>query len=928
MAAAAGLAAGLSGLAVPVGAQAIAQPEPAAKGTTTTTRQVAPVRRPGRTDQPGVQPGVQPLAQPGTNPQLGGAANPGNAGGAADEPAAVEVPKITTEDGFVEFSRFAEPVELSLLVEIVAETLQLNIFQDPGLSGSIVFNAPVRVKQDRLLTLLKAWLELYGYSLTFDEATEFYMVMPVSKSPYGLDQRLATTRVYPTPGIRPSALKPSIDALLGGATGTVVGGNRAGRAAQPGQPGMPEGTPMPDGSIQAMPQPTGGGGTGGGGSGGGKVTYNDELGVIIAVDTERRLDQIGAIIDQLTKRYAQYKITSITLEFISPSSAKQRILEALGQAPQQTNRSNRPFDEFGNPVQQQPQQQQTRTTMDNLAERLTVSPIGNQLFFRGLEDERKIIEDLVKLIDSQSSLSPKTYRVGASAKAIADLAKQRGMGEVTTIAAPQDQQNRFGNFGFFYDDSMNRRNQQQPTNGGPVMVVDEGRGQIIYYATTALHGEMARLIDEIKPDDDSVVMREYPLTYAKAEDVESILMGLIREQTPSDNSNSNFLPSGGGGGRGGQPAIVFNAPNPFGGEVSISGKNSFVIADKPNNQVIVKAPLKEQNQFKELIARLDRRRPQVYVEAQIVAVTGSDTFKLAFETQLINARGSGGVVNTNFGLGQFATGGAITDRKQVRTGLAGATAALIKNDQIPIIINALQTVTDTRVLSRPQLLVDANTEEASVEANSAQPTATRTLSDNSTSDAIGFSGYETAGTKLTIKEPRIGPGDSVQMQIDVELSNFSGESPSPELPPPKNENFIKSQVQVPANMTVVVGGVVVDTKRKTTDKIPLLGDIPLLGALFSSFNNVDDKTTLYVFITPRVLRDERLGDPKLLSAGPMREAGLEDRLPPMTPVMVDFVEIHERKPAARPAETPADKPAEKPAGETPAQPVHQPEGNR
>lgn len=914
MVAAAGLAVGLAGLSTTSAAQVAAQPAPTEKGTgTVTTRQVAPARRPGRTDQPGVQPGGQPVAQPGTFGQPGAVNNPGAAG---EEQAAVEVPKITTEDGFVEFSRFAEPVELSLLVEIVAETLQLNIFQDPGLSGSIVFNAPVRVKQDRLLTLLKAWLELYGYSLTFDEATEFYMVLPVSKSPYGLDQRLATTRVFPTPGIRPSALKPSIDALLGGSTGTVVGGgNRAGRPGQPGQPGMPEGMPMPDGSVQAMPQ--GGGGGGGGGSGGGKVTYNDELGVIIAVDTERRLDQIGAIIDQLTKRYADYKITSITLQFVSPSAAKQRILEALGQAPQQTNRNNRPFDEFGNPVQQQPQQQQARTTMDNLAERLTVSPIGNELFFRGLEEERKIIEELVTLIDSQPTLTPKTYRVGASAKAIADLAKQRGMGEVTTIAAPQDQQNRFGNFGFFYDDSMNRRNQQQqPTNGGPVMVVDEGRGQIIYYATTSLHGEMARLIDEIKPDDDSVVMREYALTYAKAEDVESILMGLIREQTPSDNSNSSFLPGGGGGGGRGQPSIVFNSPNPFAGnEVSISGQNSFVIADKPNNQVIVKAPLKEQNQFKELIARLDRRRPQVYVEAQIVAVTGSDTFKLAFETQLINARGSGGVVNTNFGLGQFATGGAITDRKQVRTGLAGATAALIKNDQIPIIINALQTVTDTRVLSRPQLLVDANTEEASVEANSAQPTATRTLSDNSTSDAIGFSGYETAGTKLTIKEPRIGPGDSVQMQIDVELSNFSGESPSPELPPPKNENFIKSQVQVPANMTVVVGGVVVDTKRKTTDKIPLLGDIPLIGALFSSFNNVDDKTTLYVFITPRVLRDERLGDPKLLSAGPMREAGLEERLPPMTPVMVDFVEIRERKPAEPATDKPAEQPAEKPAGD-------------
>jgi type II secretory pathway component GspD/PulD (secretin) len=879
--------------------------QPAGSSKPAAAKSLAPGRNnaPNQPSNPAGRNNANPNAPFAGRPQPGFPNNP-NAGADAAPEAAHEVPNIDVGDGMIEFSGFAEAVELTTLVEIVAQTLEINIYSDPNLSGSIVFNAAVKVKKERLLDMLRAWLELYGYALTFDKRTEFYAVMSAGKLDPQFDDTMST-RVFITEGIRPSSLKTMIDGLLGSGQASVVGGAGGGKGGNRGNPQMggvdENGNPLPPG------QPGGGGASGGGGGGSGRIVYNDELGMIVMLDTVRRIDAVSAVIERVIKEYASITVTEIDLEYVAPAVAKQRIQEILGQAPQASGRqNNRQVDDYGNPIQQQGQPAAAaKTNMDNLAERLTASPNGNSLIFRGKTEEVEYVKALVKFVDAQSRLEPKTYRVGASAKAVADIARQRGMGEVTTIKS-QDEVNRGMNFGYFnYDDGQRRGNQgqQQPLSGGAVLVVDEGRGQIIYYATPKLHAEMDRLIREIEPENDAIVMREYKLNHAESKKLAATILGLINNQTPQGESNESGLMPNGGGRGGNQPIIVTPPIYVNGNDLSISGKNSFVVADEANNQVIVKAPLKEQAYYAELISRLDLPVSQVYVEAQIVAVTGSDSFRLAFETQLINASGSGGVVNTNFGLSSFGTGATLDSRKTVATGLRGITGAIIKSDQIPLVLNALRTVTEARVLSTPSLTVDANTEEASIESNDEQPTATRTAGNsNVAQDVVSFGGYEKAGTKLVIKKPQISPGDGVRMEIEVELSSFTG-SATDTLPPPKLTNNIKSQVQVPANMTVVIGGVVVDSNRDTVDKIPLLGDLPFLGFLFQDQNRAKNKTTLYVFITPRVQRDPKYGDVSLYTRPAMKAVGISPLVPEMKPVLVDFLEIKEAAPGAAPSDT-------------------------
>jgi general secretion pathway protein D len=480
---------------------------------------------------------------------------------------------------------------------------------------------------------------------------------------------------------------------------------------------------------------------------------------------------------------------------------------------------------------------------------------------------------------------------------IADIARQRGLGEVTTIT---DRSQIDPNIGFDFN-SFQQAQQRAAggSAGGPVMVVDEKRGSIIYYGTQTQQSQLETLIKELDIQSEQIVTRVFKLRHSDAEDVAEIVNGLISNTTPA--GSSEFLPESGGFSsfRGSRSRSGANTPRNFGqpdtpaapGEegLSLDAENSFVIADVKNNQILIKAPAGQQPEFAKLLERLDLRRPQVYVEAQIVAVSADDRLRLAFETQLINAGGAGGVLNTNFGLGSFGDA-AFNQPKSVSTGLGGLTAAIIKSDQIPIIMRALANETDSRIVSSPQLLVDDN-EEAEVVSLDQQPTSTVNRGNNSgNNDIVSAGDYAEAGTTLRVT-PRISDGGYLRLKYEVELSSFTGEGQTlnnTTLPPPRQQNTIKSEsVTIPSDSTVVIGGLVVDSTTKTIAKVPLLGDIPLIGLLFQDRSTGDRSTTLYIFLTPKILREPNFTDLKLLTRGPRASSRIDPDAPEMKPSIMD-----------------------------------------
>lgn len=857
-----------------------------------------PVNQPG--PQPGTQPGNRPGANPGarpggddggrqpaTNPQP--APNPGN----ANPPRTVQRPDLPPPTGdTVTLSQFAEPVELKTLVEYVAETLGLNIVGSDALSGSVVINAPVTVPKSELLGLLAALLEQQKHAIFLDQSG-FYRITASNEVAIGMiNGEYATTRIIATPTLKPSALTDAVGKLMGD----------------------------PQMGVAAA-----------------KVAFIDDLGVIVITDTPRRVKALEDFIARILEQKRQQTFQRFKLDHISAITARQRAIELIGQV-----QPNYQGGQAGQPGVPMPQGMpgvpgSGGGSLNNLAERLTVDPQGNALIFRGTEEESRELDSILQVIDQPSSLEVRSYFAGSAATEISKIAAGFGLGTVVQI----DTAAAMGPDGS--NPGINPGIQPGPgpssltgSLGGPTMVVDVGQGRILYYGTPTQHSVIERLITLFDTKQDNVVIEFYRLKNAKAEEVADLLNGMLNNQQASVN---NALLSGGGyvnraSGRGRNRKEEQIYVNPRGGgneNAANAGKNSvnfaggedvFVLPDISNNQVLVKAPQKLQTDFKRLIDQLDLRKPQVYIEAIIVAVQASDNFRLAFETQLINAQGTGGVLNTNFGLGSL--GGSATQPgnmlspKVVNTGLGGITAAIIKSDQVPIVMNALARHTDSRILSSPQILAD-NNEEAEIVAQDEQPT-TSTSQTSGNPSITAFNGYEQAGTKMTVT-PQISEGNYVRLEYEIELSSFVGAG-SDGVPPPKSTNNVKSKVSVPSDATVIVGGFKFDQSGKTVIKVPLLGDIPIVGQLFKDDNKNGANNRLYVFLTPRILRDPDFRDLILLTQGPQADAKLPPDEPALSPHSIDIFD-----PGLAPISAPAPwpQPAPRPAT-TPRPPANSPSG--
>jgi type II secretory pathway component GspD/PulD (secretin) len=901
----------------------------------------ARAKRPGGQPAGAAQPANAPGApQPGAVQPNTAPTRPGAPGAAPTTPAKASTPPKTAtppkarahSDTFdapepgqdeISLSDFADPVELRTLVDFVVDYLKINVAGADTLQGTVLLNAPVIVKRDQLLTLLDSLLETQNFTIVRDDKTGWYKILPLTDVPASFSGDLATTRLIPTPGIKPSTLAEAIRAQLG---------------------------------VSDRP---------------GRISYLDDLGVILVTDSSRRIDSMVQLVDTVISRAADQKFMRFELKNVSASTARSRVLELVGYAVGTTgptlNSPNNPPSAVNNITTAG-----ATGNLSNLSEKLIVDSTGNALFFRGYPEEGDRIRELLALIDRPNQLQYKRYYAGTSAVQIAQLAEKRGLGTVEIIdttptgsTTPTNLPNQPNNRSqpnnlATLNQALQGLGQNSLASGGPALVVDSGKGFIVYYATPAQQTQLADLLGVFDTTQDLVVIREYPIKNRDANDIADVLIGVVsgqagtdrsspftsnnnRNQTNNTNrtttsstnrtttgttgSNTNRTanrPGTGigstGGGRG-LPTGSDSAANELG------GADVYIIADQGKNQVLVRAPIKQQDEFAKLISRLDQRRPQVFLEVQIVSVSADDSFRLAFETQLINAGGSGGALNTNFGLGSLTqstttgttttTTGGFTTPKSVSTTLGGFTGAIIRSDQVPIVMTALKSNSDTRILSSPQVLVDDN-ETAQIHSTEEQPTTTTTVTTGNPLQT-SFNGYESAGTDLSVT-PSISEGGYLRLQYDITLSNFVGTG-SNGLPPAKQERQVSADsVTLPSDFTVIVGGILVDSKSTTYTRVPLLGDIPIIGRLFGDTNKSGSSTRLYVFITPRILRDPNFNDLMLLTRGPQADAKIAKDVPDMIPASMDLVDSRSEPEPMRRAPMPEPDPvrSDPPASVTPA----------
>jgi type II secretory pathway component GspD/PulD (secretin) len=314
------------------------------------------------------------------------------------------------------------------------------------------------------------------------------------------------------------------------------------------------------------------------------------------------------------------------------------------------------------------------------------------------------------------------------------------------------------------------------------------------------------------------------------------------------------------------------------GPASLRTQRAMVTADQNTNSIIVVAAPEVQAIYENLIKMLDIRRPQVLIEVTIVTIDTSDDFSLGVELSRRTSADDGQVLTfSSFGLSTVNPSTAALTLLPGR----GFTGALVGSDVANVIIRALSTHTRAKVVSAPKLLVNDN---ATGTLSSVEEEPYTSVNASETVSTTSFGGFVSAGTEISVT-PHISLGDHLGLEYSVALNSFTGTG-SDGIPPPRQTNKVESEVTIPDGYTIIVGGLNRKNLTSDIDSVPFLDRIPLLKHLFSNQRDEDSISTLFVFIRPVILRDDRFADLKFHSERDLTSAGMPSNYPISEPMVV------------------------------------------
>lgn len=374
-------------------------------------------------------------------------------------------------------------------------------------------------------------------------------------------------------------------------------------------------------------------------------------------------------------------------------------------------------------------------------------------------------------------------------------------------------------------------------------------------------------------DNTSDLVHVVQMENANADDLAGTLAGLGASVSRSGSSSSSAgrppAPAPGGGTQPGQHTGLFE------GDVRIA-------ADKPTNSLVILASGRDYITVRELIKKLDQPRKQVFVEAVILEISIDKARKLGVAWHGGTTVSTGNDQSLLFGgsepsqdvnsilFSPAALSGLAAGFRGPNIAGADKILGLPPGTSIPsfgVFIQALQNNGDVNVVSMPHLLTTDN-EKATIQVgqnlpfpgalggfpSAGVPGATGTTPGVSPTFGFGTSVQrQDVALKLEIT-PHVNDSDFVRLEIDNELSdvanpNFNGLGPS------TSKRTVKSIVTVRDQQPIVLGGLIKDRVSEQVDKVPLLGDIPIVGYLFKRTNKTIIKQNLLIILTPYIIKD-------------------------------------------------------------------------
>jgi general secretion pathway protein D len=390
--------------------------------------------------------------------------------------------------------------------------------------------------------------------------------------------------------------------------------------------------------------------------------------------------------------------------------------------------------------------------------------------------------------------------------------------------------------------------QQPRADGAPVstsLVADARTNSVLIGGDRADRLRLRTLIAHLDtPLEDGGDTQVRYLRYADAEELATKLQQHFQGQATAAQ-----------GAAGGAPTPARN------GEVS-------VWADTQTNAIVVNAPPKMMRSLMQIVDKLDIRRAQVLVEAIIVEVLAEKTAELGITWAVEGSASTTPIGTTNFpdfgsGVVQLAGAAAGGGDTPVNPGSLigeGITMGIGRISDTGVsfaaILRALEGDADTNIISTPSLVTTDN-EEASLNVGQEVPFVSGSFT-NTGGNIGAVNPFQTiqreqVGVKLTIT-PQINEGNSLLLKINQEISSIA-QSVEGAADLITNQRIVETTVIVDDGQVLVLGGLLEDVLRESEQRVPILGSIPFLGALFRAQTTDKVKTNLLVFIRPKILRD-------------------------------------------------------------------------
>ena len=405
------------------------------------------------------------------------------------------------------------------------------------------------------------------------------------------------------------------------------------------------------------------------------------------------------------------------------------------------------------------------------------------------------------------------------------------------------------------------------------LIADDRSNSLIIVSTERAYLRVLEFIKRIDvPHSGEGEIHVLPLQHADAVDLAKTLNEIITGATQASSQT--------GGAAGARPGGATPLTGVFESGVKIS-------ADKATNSIVITSSLRDYAAMRIVIDQLDLPRRQVFIEAVVMDLT------ISRQNQLGMSFHAGDVENSPIGTGQITSYGGLNPFRSILLpsptdstlsafalgirgpGLTGTENLFGTGVSIPafgILINAMASTNDADILSTPHILATDNVKaEISVGQNIALQQNAPSFGSlpGATGAAAGLTGglggiggfgatapRQDIGTKITIT-PHLNDSNEVRLEVVEEISDVIGNQPQGSLGTiPFAKRTANTQLVVKDQQTVVIGGLVRNRVARADTKIPILGDIPVLGALFRSSTDSLDKTNLLLILTPHIIRDQ------------------------------------------------------------------------